>query len=154
MDMNLSELRDVVKDSAAWRAAVHGGHRVGYNWATEQQRQQQSLSGTALAKIRLFYLSDKHMRRSVSTEDGLVCFYLFGCVGFGCSTWDLHCIVGDLSFWGTDSLVVAYGLSCSVACRILVPQPGIKPECPVLHGGFLTTRPPGECPNLFLYICI
>ena len=25
--MNLSELRDVVKDRAVWRAAVHGGHK-------------------------------------------------------------------------------------------------------------------------------
>ena len=29
-------------------------------------------------------------------------------------------------------------------CEILVPQPGIKPECPALEGGFLTTGAPGS----------
>ena len=39
----------------------------------------------------------------------------------------------------------ARGLSsCSVACGILVPQPGIKPESPSLRGRFLTTGPPGK----------
>ena len=41
-------------------------------------------------------------------------------------------------------LVVAHGLSCSVARGILVPQPGVKPACLVLQGGFSTSGPPGE----------
>ena len=39
MDMNLGKLRETVKDREAWRAAVRGGHRVGHDWATEQQQQ-------------------------------------------------------------------------------------------------------------------
>ena len=94
------------------------------------------------------------MRCSVSTEDGLVCVFIYLAVlGLGCSTWDLHCIIGDLSFWGMNCLVVAYGLSCSVACRILVPQLGIKPASPVLQGGFLTTRPPGS-PKICFYTSV
>ena len=31
MDMNLSKLREIVKDRDAWRAAVHGLQRVKHN---------------------------------------------------------------------------------------------------------------------------
>ena len=41
-------------------------------------------------------------------------------------------------------LVVARGLSCPVACGILVPQPGIEPTSPAVEGRFLTTGPPGK----------
>ena len=50
-----------------------------------------------------------------------------------------------------DSLVMVRGLICSVACRILVLQPRVKPTSPALQGGFFTTghsgkwaRPVGE----------
>ena len=31
MDMNLSKLREIVKDREAWRAAVHGSQRAGHD---------------------------------------------------------------------------------------------------------------------------
>ena len=40
------------------------------------------------------------------------------------------------------SAVVVHGLSGSVACGILVPQPRVKPMSPALQGRFLTTGPP------------
>ena len=43
-----------------------------------------------------------------------------------------------------------HGLSCPVACGILVPQPGIKPVSPALEGGFLTTGPPGKSLIVFI----
>ena len=51
---------------------------------------------------------------------------------------------GIFSSWRLDSVVMAYGLSCSMACGILVPQPDIGPVCPALHGRFLTSGPPGK----------
>ena len=42
------------------------------------------------------------------------------------------------------SLIVMWGLSCSAACGILVPQPGTKPMSPALQGGFFSTESPGK----------
>ena len=41
-----------------------------------------------------------------------------------------------------DSIVIMCRLSCSTACGILDPGPGIEPASTVLQGRFLTTRPP------------
>ena len=38
MDMNLSKLREIVKDREAWYSAVHELKRVGRDWVTEQQQ--------------------------------------------------------------------------------------------------------------------
>ena len=39
MNMNLSKLREMVRDREAWRAAVQGSQRVGHDWATGQRQQ-------------------------------------------------------------------------------------------------------------------
>ena len=44
--------------------------------------------------------------------------------------------------WFFFSLDVACRFSCPEACRILVPQSGIKSMSPALEGGFLTTGSP------------
>ena len=49
-----------------------------------------------------------------------------------------------LQSWHADSGVAAPRLSCSAACGILVPWPGIEPVCPILQDGFLTIGPPGK----------
>ena len=40
-NMNLGKLQEMARNREAWFAAVHGVKRVGHNWATEQQQQQQ-----------------------------------------------------------------------------------------------------------------
>ena len=39
MVMSLSKLQEIVEDREVWRAAVHGGCRVGHDLVTEQQQQ-------------------------------------------------------------------------------------------------------------------
>ena len=39
MVMNLSKLREIVKDREAWSAAVQGSQRVGHDLVSEQQQQ-------------------------------------------------------------------------------------------------------------------
>ena len=64
-------------------------------------------------------------------------FYFFAASGLSCCTQ-------HLSLRHVGSVVVARGLSCPVACGILVSRPGIKPASPALQDGFLTTGPPGK----------
>ena len=42
-------------------------------------------------------------------------------------------------------------LSHPAACRILVPQLGIEPASPALHGGFLTTEARGKSPDFLIF---
>jgi len=93
-------------------------------------------------------------------------FFLFTYLavwGLRCSTWDPHGAMQDPSLWRTDSLVVVLRLwhtvsvvatlrlSCSIACEILVPWPGIEPVTAALQGGFLTTGPPRKSPEPLFY---
>ena len=59
-------------------------------------------------------------------RDELFIIFIFGCAGS--------------SLCG----VVVCRLSCSVACGMLVPPAGIKPESPALEGRFSTTGPAGK----------
>ena len=71
-------------------------------------------------------------------------FFFFYCVAAG-RTFVVLCGI----FPCCALTVVAGGrLSCSKACGVLVPRPGIKPVSPALEGRFLTTGPPGKslCP--------
>ena len=49
-----------------------------------------------------------------------------------------------LLIWLPWVFVAACRLSCSTACGILIPQPGVKPENFSLEGGFLKPGPPGQ----------
>ena len=46
--------------------------------------------------------------------------------------------------------LVAYGLSCPIACGTVVPRPEIEPASPALENGFLSTGPPGKAHRLVL----
>ena len=63
--------------------------------------------------------------------------------GLSCGTGD-HCDQQDLLLQHVDSVVAASRLSCSKACGILVPHPGIEPVSPELEDVFITTGLPGK----------
>ena len=65
-------------------------------------------------------------------------FLYLAASGLSCGVWDP--LLWDAGF----SPVAAHRLSCSTACGILVPRPGIKPASHALEGRFLTTGPPGK----------
>ena len=73
------------------------------------------------------------------------------CGGFSC--WGAQ-ILGHVGFSSCSmgSEVVVHGLSCSVACGILVPRPGTELMSPVLAGIFLTTGPPGKSPPIMFWL--
>ena len=65
------------------------------------------------------------------------------------ATLGLCCSKHNLSLWCSGSLAVAWRLSWSDTCRILVSQPGIKLMFLALQHRFLTTGPPGKSVPLF-----
>ena len=75
------------------------------------------------------------------------------------SVLDLHCDMQNLwrqrmdsSCGARASVLKVLGLSCSLACGILVSWPGIKPASPTLEGRFFTTGPPGKSPKVIVVI--
>ena len=65
-------------------------------------------------------------------------------LGLSCGTGDLHCDQQDLLLQCVGSVVAASRFSCSKACGILVPHPGIEPMSPELEDVFITTGLPGN----------
>ena len=61
----------------------------------------------------------------------------------GCIGSQLH-HAGSFIVVHRSSSYMACRLSCSMACGILVPQPGIEPASPALQSRFLTTGLPGK----------
>ena len=78
-----------------------------------------------------------------------------------CGAWapghvgSVVCSMLALSLSCASSVVVGHGLSCPMACGILVTRPGIKPVSPALEGGFFPTGTPGKSlTGSFLYFLV
>ena len=59
-------------------------------------------------------------------------------------SWGCSVLVKNRHQGMQASVAVVQRISCSTACGILVPWPGMEPVSPALVGGFLTTGPPGK----------
>ena len=57
-----------------------------------------------------------------------------------------------IEFVTTSRLFYVLVFLCQEACRILAPQPGIKPTSSSLEDKDLTTRPPGKSPKDGIFI--
>ena len=73
-------------------------------------------------------------------------FFLFDCVVLAVLCHAVSSLRRAGSFIAGQGLASCGGslLSCSRACKILVPQQGIEPMSPALQGRFLITGPPGS----------
>ena len=93
--------------------------------------------------------SQTHQNWSTKTLKNL--FIYLAVLGLSCNIW-------ELLLWSTGSLAMAHGLSCSMACGILIPRTRIQPMSPTsqsrffffLQSRFLTNGPPGKCPECIL----
>ena len=65
----------------------------------------------------------------------MLIFISLAAIDLSWGTWGLHWV---------QTLVVAHGLSCSMACGVLVHLPGIESAASALQDGFLTTGRPGK----------
>ena len=73
-------------------------------------------------------------------------------LGHTCGMQDLYCTMKYLSLQCMGSLVADHRHSCSTACGILVPWPGMKPTYPALQGEFLNTELPGKSPAVWFWL--
>ena len=90
--------------------------------------------------------------------------FIVACGLFRCGAQALRCgAQASFSLWcagfflvvvrwlqSVGSVVVAHGLSCSAACGILVPWPGIETASPALESGFFTTGLPGKSQSVVI----
>jgi len=102
MDMSLGELRELMKDREAWRAAIHGVGRVRHDWATELNWLNMS-----------WYLGWKVLLPCFSIHDclgynlGPLLFHIFShqlILKYGCESW----IIKKAECWTIDAFKLWY----------------------------------------------
>ena len=84
------------------------------------------------------FLKDIYLFGCVSSLQDLLSLWCTDSLFMACGLWSVQA----QWLWHIGSLVVAHRLTCSTACRILVPQLGIEPASPALRGRLSTFGPP------------
>ena len=100
--------------------------------------------------LLLFFLDEKFVSLHIYSEHTHrhTHIHIFNIFSFIWLPWVLI-VAWGIFLWGMGSVLTESRLSCSEACRVLVPCQGIKPMAPVLEGIFLTTGPSGKSPEIY-----
>ena len=91
MDMSLSELREVVMDREAWRAAIHGVAKSGHDWATELNWTAKIINLYCIllplhTKIAILILEKEKAKRSLSNHRRVITIQAYESeAGFHCT---------------------------------------------------------------------
>ena len=129
-------------DRGAWGLQSMGLQRVRHDWATEHTLLFWGCIGSWLLLwgLSLVVVGEQRLLSSYS-------MWASPCGGFSC--WGAQPVdLWDSYLQNVGSVVVAHGLSFSMACGIF-PDKGIKSMSPALIGRFLLTAPPGKFSCIF-----
>ena len=148
MDMRLSRFWEVVKNREAWSATANG---VTNSWTQLSDWTSTWYMVKKLKFLSLLYVASIQNFRAIFFKLLKIYIYL--------SIWLSQILVvhagssvsHGIFHRGTQTLELWPRLSCFMACRILVPGPGIKSTSPALRGRFLTTGPNREVPKTVLF---
>ena len=127
------------------------------SWLHENIHDKPPLRGEEIILITSFELSPFVGLLRDADLEYLLLFIIFGCAGSSllCRLFSSCCEHRLLTVaspyraqaLGVDSAAVAHRLSCSLGCGIFLDQ-GSNPRLLALAGGFCTTDPPGEPPEV------
>ena len=145
MDVNLSELRELVMDREAWRAVIHGVAKSWTrlsNWTELNWKYSVSLA-TSLYSTILFFKIQDFPCRICYVLISIVCAQSFSCVQlFGTPLTEAHQTLRSLGFSRQEYW---NGLLFHIPGDL--PDPGIALSSlvsPSLKGEFFTTVLPGK----------
>ena len=82
MDVNLSELWELVMDREAWRAAIHGVTKGGHNWATERNWRMRNAERVFMCLITIcVFLQEMCSSVFCAFVSWVVVFLILSCMG-------------------------------------------------------------------------
>ena len=114
----------------------HSAHSFTYQWPLCIRTELSGCDRLYVLQTQKYLLYSSFFKKHKLFFFFLMFICLFGCIGSQ--------LQQPPQLWHAGSVVVVCGLSCPVACGVLVLRPGIRPVSPAPQGSFLTSEPAGE----------